>query len=76
MKIQELQIEIAPLHNEKISKCTSITYRVRNRIDIHAVSKLHCALILLYISYCTELWSNTYSIEQDTLSALLQSTQL
>jgi hypothetical protein len=44
----------------KIAKSVSIMYRVKYLLDEAALLTLYSSLVLPYLSYCVEIWGNTY----------------
>ena len=44
----------------KVAKNVSIMNRVKHCLISSALYSLYCTLILPYVSYCCELWGNTY----------------
>lgn len=45
---------------KKMSKSIFLFNKVKYGLDYEAMRTLYCALILPYISYCAEVWGNTY----------------
>ena len=52
----------------KIAKNIGIIYKVKHLLNTQALFKLYNALILPYLTYCCEVWGNTY---KSTLNHLL-----
>ena len=44
----------------KISKTIAILYKSRNILNYKALHIIYCLHILLYTSYCVEVWGSTY----------------
>ena len=44
----------------KLSKSTPISYKCSQVIDSQSMHILYSSLFLPYISYCCEIWGNTY----------------
>ena len=44
----------------KISKTTAIIYKANHVLTKRALYILYCSLALPYMTYCTEIWGNTY----------------
>ena len=44
----------------KLSKTVHIFYRVRHLLNRSALFLLYCYLFLPYLTYCAEIWVNTY----------------
>lgn len=44
----------------KIAKSIAIMRKSRHLMDSKALHTIYCTLVLPYISYCTEIWGNTY----------------
>ena len=52
----------------KIPKSLSVLYKVK---DINqSLYTLYCSFILLYITYCVEVWGNTYKTNTDPIFIL------
>ena len=51
----------------KVSKSISIIYRASQKLNGTAVLMLYNALILPYLSYCSEVWGRTYKINLNQL---------
>ena len=47
-------------HISKLSKTVGILYRIRHLLNRSALFILHCSLFLPYLTYCAEIWGNTY----------------
>ena len=45
----------------KMSKNLSVMYRVKWLLNNSALYMIYCTLVLPYISYCCEIWGNTYT---------------
>ena len=45
---------------KKISKGIFVLNKVKHILDYSAMRTLYCAMILPYLSYCAEVWGNTY----------------
>ena len=48
------------LVRSKIAKTVGILYRVRHLLNRSALFILYCSLFLPYLTYCAEIWGNTY----------------
>ena len=44
----------------KLSKTVGILYRIRHLLNRSALFILYCSLFLPYLTYCAEIWGNTY----------------
>ena len=44
----------------KMSKNLSVMHRVKWLLNNSALYMIYCTLVLSYISYCCEIWGNTY----------------
>ena len=44
----------------KISKSIAILYKVKDFLNEKSLYTLYCSLVLPYITYCVEVWGNTY----------------
>ena len=44
----------------KLSKTIAFIYRAKYLLDKYSLFILYCSLFPLYISYCCEVWGNTY----------------
>ncbi len=44
----------------KISKSIAVLYKVKDFLNQASLYTLYCSFILPYISYCVEVWGNTY----------------
>ena len=44
----------------KLSKTIAVIYRAKYLLDKNSLFVLYCSLFLPYISYCCEVWGNTY----------------
>ena len=54
----------------KIAKNIAIINRLRYKLNPYVLKILYCSLILPYISYCTEIWGNTYKTYLDGIVLL------
>ena len=43
-----------------LAKTVGILYRVRHLLNRSALFILYCSLFLPYLTYCAEIWGNTY----------------
>ena len=48
------------LVRSKLAKTVGILYRVRHLLNRSALFILYCSLFLPYLTYCAEIWGNTY----------------
>ena len=48
------------LVRSKLSKTVGILYRIRHLLNRSALFILYCSLFLPYLTYCAEIWGNTY----------------
>ena len=48
------------LVRSKLSKTVGIVYRIRHLFNRSALFILYCSLFLTYLTYCAEIWGNTY----------------
>ena len=48
------------LVKRKMSKTTAIIYRSREILNQNSLYLLYCSLIIPYMTYCVEIWGNTY----------------
>ena len=48
------------LVRSKLSKTVGILYRIRHLLNRAALFILYCSLFLPYLTYCAEIWGNTY----------------
>ena len=48
------------LVSSKLAKTAGILYRVRHLLNRSALFILYCSLFLPYLTYCAEIWGNTY----------------
>ena len=48
------------LVRSKLAKTVGILYRVRHLLNRSALLILYCSLFLPYLTYCAEIWGNTY----------------
>ena len=44
----------------KLSKNIAILYKVKYKLSCEVLRSLYCTLILPYLTYCVEIWGNTY----------------
>ena len=44
----------------KISKTIAILYKIKDIINKNSLYTLYCSLVLPYLTYCVEVWGNTY----------------
>ena len=44
-----------------MSKNLSVMHRVKLLLNVSALYTIYCTLVIRYISYCCELWVNTYN---------------
>ena len=44
----------------KLSKNIAILYKVKYKLSCEALRSLYCTLISPYLTYCVEIWGNTY----------------
>ena len=44
----------------KISKSIAILYKIKHTVNKNSLHILYCSLILPYLTYCVEVWGNTY----------------
>lgn len=51
----------------KLARCVGILVRVRHILNIQSLHTLYCTLFAPYLSYCVEVWGNTY---KSTLQAI------
>ena len=51
---------IISLVRSKLSKTVGILYRIRHLLNRYALFILYCSLFLPYLTYCAEIWGNTY----------------
>ena len=56
----------------KLSKCCAIMYRASSLVNKHGVHILYYSLVMPYIMYCAEVWSNTYARNIHCLGFLLK----
>ena len=45
----------------KLSKVTAVMYKANCLIDRNGMHILYCSLFLQHLSYCYEMWGNTYT---------------
>ena len=57
----------------KLSKSTAILYKCSRVIDSQSMHILYSSLFLPYISYCSEIWGNTYPSNVNCLVVLQES---
>ena len=48
------------LVRSKFAKTVGILYRVRHLLNLSALFILYCSLFLPYLTYCAEIWGNTF----------------
>jgi hypothetical protein len=48
------------LVKSKLSKCLAIVYRAKCILDRNSLIILYCSLFLPYLTYCSEVWANTF----------------
>ena len=48
------------VHTSQMSKNLSVMHRVKWLLNNSALYMIYCTLVLPYISYCCEIWGNTY----------------
>ena len=46
----------------KLSKSIAIMYRTSVMLNKNSIRLLYCTLFLPYLSYCVEIWRNTYKL--------------
>ena len=44
----------------KLSKCIAIIYKAKQLLDREALVMLYDSLFVPYLTYCSEIWGNTY----------------
>ena len=44
----------------KVSKTVAILYKIKDLVNKESLYTLYCSLILPYLTYCVEVWGNTY----------------
>lgn len=44
----------------KISKCIALLNKVKNVLNTQSLYILYCSLFIPYLTYCVEVWGNTY----------------
>ena len=44
----------------KLSKCIAIIYKAKHLLDEDSLVMLYDSLCVPYLSYCSEIWGNTY----------------
>ena len=44
----------------KVSRCTALLNKVKNVLSSHSLYTLYNSLIVPYLTYCVEVWGNTY----------------
>ena len=44
----------------KLAKSMSIIYRAKSKLNSSSLYTLYCSLFLPYLTYCSEIWGNTY----------------
>ena len=49
------------LVKSKLSKTLSIIYKASKLINYEGILTLYCSLFLPYLTYCCEIWGNTYA---------------
>ncbi len=54
----------------KLAKCTAIFYKSKDLINFEALMLLYNTLFLPYLSYCAEMWANTYKTRLHVLLVL------
>ena len=54
----------------KMSKKLSVMHRVNWLLNKSALYMIYCTLVLSYISYCCEIWGNTYETRIQHLSII------
>ena len=54
----------------KISKTIAILYKVKDIVNHNSLRLLSCSLILPYLTYCVEIWGNTYKTVIDPIFIL------
>ena len=57
------------LLRSKLSKTVGLLYRVRHLLSRSALFILYCYLFLPYLTYCAEIWGNTYKSDTHSLQA-------
>ena len=60
------KIQIATVKN-KLTKCLAVLYKARISLNYDAMSMLYNSIFLPYLSYCAEVWANTYKSKLNTL---------
>jgi hypothetical protein len=57
----------------KVSKSIAIIYKASRYLDKNSLITLYCSLFLPYISYCSEVWGNTYktNIQQKKMMRII-----
>lgn len=54
----------------KISKSIAILYKVKDLLNEKSLYTLYCSLVLPYITYCVEVWGNTYKTNTNSIFML------
>lgn len=54
----------------KISRCLSVINKAKPYLDVNSLRTLYCSLVLPYLSYCAEVWGNTYQSNLNPLVIL------
>ena len=54
----------------KVSKGIAVLYKTKDVLDIHASSTLYQSLVEPFMSYCCEIWANTYLSRLRKLSVI------
>ena len=58
------------LVRSKLAKTVAILYRVRYLLNRSALFILYCSLFLPYLTYCAEIWGNTYKSNTQSIFLL------
>ena len=61
--------QIANVKN-KLAKCAAVLFKARCLVDNNVMLLLYNSLFLPYISYCAEVWANTYRSKLNVLTKL------
>ena len=54
----------------KLLKCVGVLYKARIYLDNNAMLMLYNAIILPYLSYCVEVWGNTYKTKLNSIRSI------
>ena len=59
----------------KLSKCIAIIYKAKHLLDKDSLVMLYYSLFVPYLSYCSEIWGNTYKTYQLCILTTKESSE-